>query len=149
MKIAISASSADIEGTVNPVFGRCPGFIIVDAEGGEIKSSEFLENAAMNSATGAGIATAQTVINKGAEAIISGNIGPNAFNVLKQAGIKFYPAHGMAIKEAVKKASRGELNESGSASAGANFGMRGAGRGAGTGTGGRGMGGRHGRRWQQ
>ena len=42
MKVAISASSEDTNGQVNPVFGRCPGHIIAEVEGGEIKSHSFI-----------------------------------------------------------------------------------------------------------
>lgn len=134
MKIAISASSDDIGGQVNATFGRCQGFIIAEVEGSEVKSSEFVANSAVNSPGGAGIVAAQAVINQGVQAVISGNLGPNAFNVLQQAGIKFYPAFGMNIKEAIEKMAAGALKEKTSASVGPNFGM-GAGRGAGRGMG--------------
>ncbi len=128
MKVAISANSEDINGQVNPVFGRCPGFIIAEVEDSEIKKHEFVGNDAMNAAGGAGIAAAQTVINQGVQAVISGNVGPNAFAVFKQSGIKFYPASGMGIQEAVKKMAEGALKETGNASVSPNFGMRGMGR---------------------
>ncbi len=147
MKIAISASSNDLEGQVNATFGRGPGFIIAEEENGEIKSHEFVENNAMNAAGGAGIAAAQQVIDKNAKAVISGNLGPNAFNILNQANVKFFPAFGLKIRDAVKKLSSGELTEKNNASVGPNFGT-GAGRGTGRGMG-RGGGFGRGRRWQQ
>jgi len=134
MKIAISAASDNLEAQVNPTFGRCPGFIIAEIEGSEIKNYNFIENPAMNSPGGAGIAAAQAVIAQGATAVISGNLGPNAFTVFHQAGIKFYPAVGMTIKEAISKLGAGTLEEKTSASVNPNFG---AGRGTGKGMGNR------------
>ena len=132
-----------LDGQVNPTFGRCQGFIIAEVEGSEIKSHSFAANTAMNSQGGAGIAAAQAVITQGVNAVISGNLGPNAFNVLQQAGVKFYPAQGMAIREAISKLGKGALEEKTSASVSPNFGTglgRGMGRGGGFG---------HGRRGQQ
>ncbi len=123
MKIAISANSDDLNGQVNPVFGRCPGFLIVETEGSEIKSHSFVSNTAMNAVHGAGTAAAQAVINQGVQAVISGNLGPNAFSIIQQAGIKFYPGFGLSIKEAIEKVASGQLKEQGSASTGANYGL--------------------------
>ncbi len=140
MKIAISANSNDLEGKVSAVFGRCQGFIIAETEGNEIKNTAFIQNPAINAAHGAGIAAAQNIIDQNVQAVISGNLGPNAFNVLQQAGIKFYKAPGLKIRDAIKQLIEGTLKET-TNSTGPGFGMRGMGRGAG-----RGMG--RGRRWQ-
>ncbi|MCD6478530.1 MAG: NifB/NifX family molybdenum-iron cluster-binding protein [Candidatus Diapherotrites archaeon] len=111
MKVAISANSADLNSLVSPVFGRCAGFIIAEVENGEIKSSEFVANPALNMFRGAGIQAAQLVLSKNVQAVISGNLGPNAFAVLQQAGIKIYQAFGLSIKDAVKKLCAGTLPE--------------------------------------
>ncbi len=111
MKVAISANSADLNSLVSPVFGRCAGFIIAEVENGEIKSSEFISNPALNAFRGAGIQAAQLVLSKNVQAVISGNLGPNAFAVLQQAGVKVYQAFGLSIKDAIKKLSAGELPE--------------------------------------
>lgn len=141
MKIAISASSDSLDQKVNPVFGRCAGFLIVETENGEIKSHSFVQNNAVNVPRGAGIAAAQTVIDQNVQAAISGNIGPNAFSIIQQAGTKFYPAFGKNIKQAVKELSNGQLKEKSSPSVGPNYGMgRGQGKGRGMGRRGRGKG---------
>lgn len=111
MKVAISANSADLNSIVSPVFGRCAGFIIAEVENGEIKSSEFIENPALNVFRGAGIQAAQLVLSKNVQAVVSGNLGPNAFAILRQAGIKVYQATGLRIKEAIEKLSANELPE--------------------------------------
>jgi predicted Fe-Mo cluster-binding NifX family protein len=140
MKVAISAISGDTKQPVSPVFGRCPGFVIAETEGKQIKEHSFVPNAAAQSAMGAGIAAAQTVASQGVQAVISGNIGPNAFMVLNQSGIKVYQVTGLSIEQAVQQLAEGKLQEVPAASAPGHFGM-GAGRGLGSGRGaGRGAG---------
>jgi len=150
MKIAVSAVSDDLEQEVNPVFGRCSGFLIIETEGKEIKEHNFIENPAMKNPMGAGIAAAQTVASQGVQAVISGNIGPNALMVLNQSGIKVHQAFELSIRQAIEQLAEGKLQEISVASASGRFGMqknqepnfgKGIGRGAGTGKGfGRGRG---------
>jgi len=141
VKIAVSASDKGLESSVDPRFGRCPYFIIVETEGNEIKSEEAIENTSTQAMRGAGIAAAQLVANKGVKAVISGNIGPNAFNVLSQTGIRIFTCpFGITVREAVKRYLKGELKET-AATVDPGFGFgrgRGGGRGAGGGRG-RGM----------
>ena len=152
MKIAVSASAGNMDALVDPRFGRCAYFIIVEADESEIKDHEAVQNTATQAARGAGITAAQIVANKGVESVITGNIGPNAFGVLSQTGIKIYTGvGGISVKAAVEKLLAGELEETKAATgpgmgpgAGRGRGMEsgrgmGGGRGLGTGTG-RGMG---------
>ena len=134
MKIAISAISDDLEQQVNPVFGRCPGFLIVEVEGKELGKHSFVPNAAAQAGMGAGVAAAQAVAQQGVQAVISGNFGPNALMVLKQSGIKIYQASGLTANQAVKQFIEGKLQEIKAPSVEGHFGM-GAGRGAGRGRG--------------
>jgi len=61
---------------------------------------------------GAGVQAAQTVIDKKAEVVITGNIGPNAFNILKASGIRiFQVAPGTKVKQALDSFRKGELLE--------------------------------------
>ncbi len=142
MKIAVATSKGGLEDDVSPVMGRCATYTIVEVEGEEIKKTEVLDNEFAAGAGGAGIQAAQFLANQGVEAVISGNFGPNAFNILSQAGVKAVRAQGN-VKEAVLEYARGELKPLDSASVNMFGGMgRGAG-GSGPGTGqgmGRGMG---------
>jgi predicted Fe-Mo cluster-binding NifX family protein len=141
MKIAISASNDDLNGEVVPVFGRCAGFIIAEAEGSEIKSHQFIDNPGKNAMGGAGIAAARTVVEQAVEAVITGNLGPNAGLILEQSNIKAYQATGMKIKAAVQALAKGGLEQVKGSNVAPDFG-RGPGTGAGRGTGrGRDMGG--------
>ena len=138
-KILITSNGSDLNSTVSAVFGRCPYFLIIDEKR---KIEKAISNAGIQAVRGAGIAAAQTVVAQGATVVITGNVGPNAFSVLQQSGVKLYNGVGMIIKEALDKFKDGKLTEI-TTSAG-RFG-EGFGRGAGRGMGG-GMGGGMGRR---
>ena len=116
MKIAISTTDAGLgkkacpslkEG-IFPVFGRCPAFTIVTVEGKKIKNAKIIPNPGAMAGGGAGIAAAQAVIDAGAEAVVTGNCGPNALRVLLQGGIKVYSVSGN-VETAVKELLGGEL----------------------------------------
>jgi predicted Fe-Mo cluster-binding NifX family protein len=120
MKIAISSQGEDLEALVDPRFGRCAYFIIYDTETKKIESSS---NPALEAMGGAGIQAAQLIADKGVEIIITGNVGPNAFQTLNQANIKIYGGASGTVKESLKKYENGELNEYSTSSVPRHFGM--------------------------
>lgn len=85
MIIFISSEGNSLESKPCPRFGRSPYFIKYDLETDEW---EALNNPAVSEFGGAGVAASQFIINNQALAVISGRFGPNAFNVLKAAGIQ-------------------------------------------------------------
>ncbi|PVX25504.1 MAG: dinitrogenase iron-molybdenum cofactor biosynthesis protein [Candidatus Bathyarchaeum sp.] len=127
MKICVSASSGSLDAEVDSRFGRCPYFVIVDSETMEF---DVVVNDSSGAAHGAGIQAAQTVVNMGVKVVLTGNVGPNAFNVLSATGIKIVTGASGSVKEAVEKYKKGELQEVGNPTVGGHFGMgRGLGRG--------------------
>ncbi len=106
MKICISSSGTDLDSNVDPRFGRCPYFIMYDSEN---DTFEYFENESRNAMGGAGIQAAQAVINRGANTVISGNIGPNAFKVLAAADINIYSGVSGTVREAIEKLKNGKL----------------------------------------
>ncbi|NHW44216.1 MAG: dinitrogenase iron-molybdenum cofactor biosynthesis protein, partial [Candidatus Verstraetearchaeota archaeon] len=76
MKICVSATSNSLDSLVDPRFGRCPYFIIVDSE---TMQYEAIPNPAVYAASGAGVQAVQLIVSKGVEVVITGNVGPNAF----------------------------------------------------------------------
>lgn len=121
IKIAISSTGNEPDSNVDPRFGRCPFYVIVDIEDKEIKDQKTIDNPATTQGGGAGISAAQLVANEKAEAVITGNMGPNAFSVLDQAGIKIYIGTG-PVKEAIQQFIEGTLNEVNSPTAGPGIG---------------------------
>jgi len=144
MRICISSTGEKLTDTVDPRFGRCPYFLIGDSEGEEFKA---IKNPGISYARGAGISAAQVVADEKVEAVITGNIGPNAFNVLSSAKIKIYAgAFGLTAKDALEKFRKGELKVADQATGPGFMGRGGMGPGGGRGRGG-GVG--RGGRWQQ
>lgn len=138
MKILVSTAKGGLDDEVNPLFGRCQTFTIVDVDekGKKINGAKVVPNPAWQQGGGAGIAAAQKVADIGASAVITGNCGPNAMVVLKQAGIKVYAASGK-VKAAVGSFLANKLENIDSQSVPGHFGM-GAGIGLGGGRGRRG-----------
>lgn len=85
MKIAVSATSPGLDAEVGPRFGRCQYFIIVDSQSMEF---EALDNSSAMATGGAGISTAQMVASKGAEVVLTGNLGPTLTRPFQQRGFK-------------------------------------------------------------
>lgn len=139
MKIVVSATSDDLDAQIDPRFGRCPYFVIVDTE---TMSFETLRNTAAGAAGGAGNQAAQMVASKGVQVVLTGSVGPNAFRALSITGIRIVTGVQGTVREAVEKFKRGQSQEIIAPTAPMRFGMSGGyGMGMGRGRGlGRGMG---------
>ncbi|MDI6814659.1 MAG: NifB/NifX family molybdenum-iron cluster-binding protein [Dehalococcoidales bacterium] len=85
MRIAVSATGPSLVAEVDPRFGRCQYFVIVDPDTMEF---ETLSNPNVMAAGGAGISTAQMIAGKGVQVVLTRNCGPNAYQALSQAGIQ-------------------------------------------------------------
>jgi len=139
MRIAISANGSTLDAEVDPRFGRCQYFIVADTETEEF---EALDNSSATAAGGAGISAAQMIAGKDVEAVLTGNCGPNAYQVLSSAGIKVITGVSGKVKDAIQAYKSGKLQTSAQPNVPDHFGMGGAtGGGMGMGRGmGRGMG---------
>jgi predicted Fe-Mo cluster-binding NifX family protein len=120
MKIAVSATAPDLSAKVDPRFGRCSYFVIVDADSMEF---EGIENNSASAGGGAGIAAAQLIAGKEVAVVLTGNCGPNAFDVLNAAGIQVMTGVTGTIEEAVKKYQAGEYNAISEANVSSHSGM--------------------------
>ena len=139
MRIAISSTGPDLDAEVDPRFGRCRYFVIVDSE---TKELEVLDNQTGMTSGGAGIQAAQMVVNAGVNSVITGNLGPNAADTLAAAGLKTYLGASGTVREALQQYKSGQLQESSGPTVESHFGTGGVGGGTGAGRGtGRGKGG--------
>jgi len=127
MKICVTAVADSLYAQVDPRFGRCPYFVIADSETMQFEAVPNLASSAMG---GAGIQAAQTIASKGAKVVITGNVGPNAFQALSAAGIKIVIGACGTVREVVEKYKRGELEGTSAPTVEGHFGM-GTGRGRG------------------
>jgi len=108
MKIAISSTGKTSESSLDMRFGRCEYFQIHDTETGEIK---ILNNKGLNASGGAGIAASNQLIDEKVDVIITGNLGPNAFELIEKVGIKAYKCGNISISSILEKYNEGELEE--------------------------------------
>jgi len=148
MKICVATDKGGLEDIVSAVFGRCASFTFVEVEGKEIKNTEIVQNQFAGASGGAGIQASQFIANKGANVVIAGSYGPDAFSILSKAGIKVISTLGISVNDAVMKYLNGELQEISQATGHAYTGMHGGGMSCEGGMGGgsgRGQGGRRGR----
>ena len=122
MKVCVSALSNVLDAQVDPRFGRCQFFVIVDSETMKFTAVSNVASAAMH---GAGIQAAQMMTNKGVEVVLTGNVGPNTFGTLSAAGIKVMTGVSGTVRDAVEKYKRGEFKEVIRATVGGHFGLGG------------------------
>ena len=85
MKIAVSSCGIFLDSPIDPRFGRCDYFVIVDTTD---MSFEVFDNDSVALTQGAGVQSAQFVVSKGAQAVITGNIGPNSIRALSAVGVE-------------------------------------------------------------
>jgi len=107
MKIAVTATGTDLDSQVDPRFGRAACILIVDSETFDFEVVDNKEN--VNALKGAGLQAAKTVSDKDAEVLLTGFCGPNAFEVLKAAGIGVANNADGSVKDAVKAYLNGQL----------------------------------------
>jgi predicted Fe-Mo cluster-binding NifX family protein len=119
MKIAVSSTGETLDVPVDPRFGRCMTFLIVDTD---TMKAEPVTNSSVNSAHGAGIGAAQKVASLGVKAVITGHVGPNAHMALSGAGVDIYTIPQGTVREAVERFKKGELSKVSSPTFGGHFG---------------------------
>ena len=122
MKICISSTGKNLDAIVDQRFGRCQYFLVVDTETMNVKT---ISNEATLSSGGAGIQAAQIVTKEDIGSVITGNIGPNAFQILQAAGIKVYTGAEGTIKQAIENYKKGKLKETVSANVESHSGIGG------------------------
>lgn len=109
MKVAITAQGQEFSSMIDLRFGRARWILVVDTESGQ---HQVHDNAVhLNAPQGAGIQTGQNVANLGVEAVITGNVGPNAFRVLNAANIKIFLATQQTVEQAVAAFKEGRLQD--------------------------------------
>ncbi len=130
-KICVTSTGPTLESQVDPRFGRCQYFVIVDPE---TMQFDAIPNDAASAAGGAGIRAAQTVSSYGVNVVITGSVGPNAYPALQSAGIRIMTSTIGTVEEVVERYKQGTLTEI--AGAGLSHLGMGGGRGGGFGRGG-------------
>ena len=119
MKIVVTSKGPDLDAEVDPRFGRCAQFILFDTDTDEF---EAVANDNISAAGGAGIQAAQFVADKGAEVVLTGNCGPNAYRTLQAAEIEVIIGASGIVRDAVAKYKAGGFAPSDEPNVSAKFG---------------------------
>lgn len=134
--VVASQAPGGLDAYIDPRFARCAFYTVIDVDDSRLKLVNVVQNTSVDAFRGAGIQAAQTVANLGANAIIAGNLGPNALASLNQIGVKVFAGLlGTTVKVAVQEYLKGKLTEITSPTAPGIGGGRGMGRGIGRGGG--------------
>jgi len=120
MKIIVTSEGKDLDSRVDQRFGRARYFILVDTDTMEY---EAIDNIAASQGGGAGVKAAQITIDSGAKVILTGNVGPNAYEVLKSGGIDIIVGASGTVKEAVQSFKDGKLKPEGGPNVGSHHGL--------------------------
>lgn len=109
MKIGISSTGKDMNSQIDPRFGRCAYFMIIQTDD---MSLDVFENEYKSLGGGAGIQSAGFLHSKGVETVLTGNCGPNAMNVFFEGNIQVITGQAGKIQDIVEKFKNGELTPS-------------------------------------
>jgi predicted Fe-Mo cluster-binding NifX family protein len=135
MKVAVSSDGENLDAQLDPRFGRCQFFLVVNPDDMSIKA---FNNESTIHGGGAGIQAAQFLASQGVEAVITGNCGPNAVQTLSAAGIELFGDQAGTVREVVERFKKGHLKPTSEATVDSHFKMNataGLGRGSGMGRG--------------
>jgi predicted Fe-Mo cluster-binding NifX family protein len=109
MKIAITAQGKELSSEIDLRFGRAKWIIIFDTQTGDFVAHDNVVN--LNAVQGAGIQTGQNIANLDTEAVITGNVGPNAFKTLNTANVKVFLAESQTVQQALDSFRAGKLKK--------------------------------------
>jgi predicted Fe-Mo cluster-binding NifX family protein len=120
MKVAVSSNGENLNAILDPRFGRCRFFVVVNADD---MSFEAFNNESAILGGGAGIQAAQFLASQGVEAVITGNCGPNALQTLTAAGIELFDGQAGTVRNVVERFKKGNLKPTSKATVDSHFGM--------------------------
>lgn len=89
MKIAITTLGNTPSDAIDQRFGRAEYILILDENKAPL---DCIQQGRLAPASGAGIAMAQKLVDAGVDALITGHLGPNAWQVLSASDIRLYQA---------------------------------------------------------
>jgi predicted Fe-Mo cluster-binding NifX family protein len=106
MKICVTSQGDTLASSVDPRFGRCQYFLFIDTDTDDF---EAVQNPNIESAGGAGVQSGQLVASKEVKTVLTGNVGPNAFQTLQAANIDVITGMSGTVQEAVEQYKNGKL----------------------------------------
>ncbi len=119
-KICITSQGVNLDSQVDQRFGRCQYFLIIDTA---TLKFEVIKNPNVEAMGGAGVRSGQFISERQVKAVLTGNVGPNAFQTLKSAGIKVITGVSGTVSEAIKKYNKSRFKHTQTPSVSSKFGM--------------------------
>ena len=119
MKIAITSQGKDLDSPMDSRFGRAPFILLVDMDSHRFEVLDNSEN--VNAFKGAGIQAAVMVSDGGADVLLTGYCGPNAFRTLNAAGVKVANDVAGTVREALTAYREGKVTFADGANAEASW----------------------------
>lgn len=120
MKIAVTATAPELDADIDPRFGRCAWFLIVETDD---LAFEAVENPNLAVGGGAGIQSAQLISDHGVGHVLTCNCGPNAHRTLSAAGVQVVVGCSGPVREAVDRFKAGQLQPADAPNVGSHYGM--------------------------
>ncbi len=106
MKVLISSRGKYMDSMIDPRFGRCRFFIIVKTDSMDFEAFDnknaFLKN-------NAGVNSAGFSLLKVVETVLTGSVGPKAFKILKDSGVRVFTGISGTVLDAIEDYNKGEL----------------------------------------
>ncbi|HUS46721.1 MAG TPA: NifB/NifX family molybdenum-iron cluster-binding protein [Phycisphaerae bacterium] len=109
MKVVVTSQGTDLNSQVDPRFGRAKYFLVVDTDTGESEAHDNSQN--LNALQGAGVQAGKNVTDLGAQAVITGHVGPRAFAALQAGGVRIYVGASGTVQQAIEALKAGALQE--------------------------------------
>ena len=108
-KVAVSSEGRDLDSKVDPRFGRAAGFVIIDPD---TMAFEYVDNGSSQAmAQGAGIQAAELMTRHEVGVVLTGYVGPKAFQALSAAGIKMgQNLEDLTVRQAIEKWKQGQVS---------------------------------------
>jgi predicted Fe-Mo cluster-binding NifX family protein len=106
VKIVVAANGTGLDAPISPIFGRSPFYVLVDTETMHV---ETMLNPETSSLRGAGFHSPELIAGRGAQAVVTGSVGPNAFRALQALGLPVYLSAGGTVRKAIEAYKAGRL----------------------------------------
>ncbi|MBN1794006.1 MAG: NifB/NifX family molybdenum-iron cluster-binding protein [Candidatus Omnitrophica bacterium] len=120
MKICVTSQGNTLESQVDPRFGRCQYFMIIDTDTLEFTG---LPNPNIDGMGGVGVKSGQLMADHGVKVVLTGNVGPNAFQTLQAAGIEVISGVSGKVNEVVNDYKQGRFGVAREPNVDSKFGM--------------------------
>jgi len=107
VKLAVTATEGSLDADVDPRFGRCPWFVLVETDD---MAFQAFENSSASLGAGAGVQSARLMADEGVARVLTGDCGPKAARALAAAGIGVVTGCSGTVRQAVEDFEAGRLS---------------------------------------